>query len=288
MDGRQLSCSVGVGVDSIDRWKRVRFSQLELEPTEEPREMFLMRCSLELKHDVIASDNPLGKICRRCGERLSFASFHSVKMNPDKLSYACRICRHNAHVEDWKTNSEWRCFVSRNTASKNRERNRLSSREYHRKHRTKILARQKANRANKRSQRAAYMRARRANDPQTKLSENIRRRIHDAINGLSRSAKTRSLIGCSFSDLRAHLEAQFTDGMTWENYGPVWHVDHRRPCASFDLTKTEQQHECFHFTNLQPMFASDNVRKSATYTDPVTGITTLFRKTGNKYMTAIT
>jgi hypothetical protein len=49
--------------------------------------------------------------------------------------------------------------------------------------------------------------------------------------------------------------------MTWENYGPVWHVDHIRPCASFDLTDPAQQRECFHFSNLQPLFAAENLAK---------------------------
>lgn len=57
------------------------------------------------------------------------------------------------------------------------------------------------------------------------------------------------------------LEQQFTEGMTWENYGE-WHVDHIRPCVSFDLSIPEQQQECFHYTNLQPLWAKDNLQKS--------------------------
>lgn len=49
--------------------------------------------------------------------------------------------------------------------------------------------------------------------------------------------------------------------MTWENYGPVWHVDHIRPCASFDLQDPAQQRECFNFKNLQPLFAKENLKK---------------------------
>ncbi len=53
--------------------------------------------------------------------------------------------------------------------------------------------------------------------------------------------------------------------MTWENYGPVWHVDHIRPCAKFDLTDHDQQRACFHWTNLQPLFAKDNLQKNAKF-----------------------
>jgi hypothetical protein len=70
------------------------------------------------------------------------------------------------------------------------------------------------------------------------------------------------LIGCSVPQLRKHLEAQFTEGMTWDNHGE-WHIDHIKPCASFDLTDAEQQLECFNYTNLQPLWASDNLSKGA-------------------------
>jgi hypothetical protein len=49
--------------------------------------------------------------------------------------------------------------------------------------------------------------------------------------------------------------------MTWDNYGPVWHVDHKRPCASFDFSDPVQQRLCWHWTNLQPLFAAENLSK---------------------------
>lgn len=51
--------------------------------------------------------------------------------------------------------------------------------------------------------------------------------------------------------------------MIWSNYGSYWHVDHIIPCSSFDLTNPEEQKKCFHFTNLQPLTAVDNMRKSS-------------------------
>lgn len=95
----------------------------------------------------------------------------------------------------------------------------------------------------------------------------LRTRICLALNGADKSARTFELIGCPAVWLEVHLESLFAPGMTWENYGPVWHVDHKRPCTSFDLTNPEQQRMCFHWTNLQPLFAEDNLRKSDTY-DP--------------------
>lgn len=62
--------------------------------------------------------------------------------------------------------------------------------------------------------------------------------------------------------LKKHLEIKFTKGMSWENYGK-WHVDHIKPCAKFDLTKESEQRKCFHYTNLQPLWAIDNFKKGA-------------------------
>ena len=62
--------------------------------------------------------------------------------------------------------------------------------------------------------------------------------------------------------LRKHLEAHMTAGQTLENYGPVWHIDHVIPCAAFNLKDPEQVKKCFHYTNLRPLDALENIRKS--------------------------
>ena len=71
-----------------------------------------------------------------------------------------------------------------------------------------------------------------------------------------------ALIGCLPKKLKEHIESLFLPGMTWANRGQ-WHIDHIRPCASFDLTDSNQQRCCFHYTNLQPLWALDNLKKSA-------------------------
>ena len=71
---------------------------------------------------------------------------------------------------------------------------------------------------------------------------------------------TFELVGCSKDELATFLEAEFTEGMTWDNYG-MWHVDHMRPCCAFDLEDLEEQKKCFHWTNLQPLWANANCSK---------------------------
>ena len=98
------------------------------------------------------------------------------------------------------------------------------------------------------------------------ISLNIKSRIYCAV--LRSSARkvqsTIELIGCTIEELRSHLESQFVNGMSWDNYGRTgWHIDHIRPCASFDLSDPVQQRQCFHYSNLQPLWAADNIRKGS-------------------------
>ena len=108
--------------------------------------------------------------------------------------------------------------------------------------------------------RRAYKKMRREKDPSFKLRQQLSTRIWAALRGVSKSAHTMELIGCTLDELWAHLESKFRLGMTRSNYG-IWHVDHIKACAKFDLTDPTQQRECFHWTNLQPLWATANMKK---------------------------
>jgi hypothetical protein len=83
---------------------------------------------------------------------------------------------------------------------------------------------------------------------------------------------TADLLGCSIDDFKRHIESTWSEGMHWGNRGyqtskseKKWHIDHIRPCASFDLSDPEQQYQCFHYTNLQALWHEDNMKKSDQY-----------------------
>lgn len=133
----------------------------------------------------------------------------------------------------------------------NREKLRSNQREY-----------MKANK----DERAAYMLRyaveRRRTDPLFNLKCRLRSRIGGFLSkkGFGKTKKTYELIGCSYEDLAQHLENQFLPGMTWANRS-TWHVDHRIPLAS---AKTEEEIlKLFHYTNLQPLWAAQNISKGA-------------------------
>lgn len=98
--------------------------------------------------------------------------------------------------------------------------------------------------------------------PYERLASVIRARIYDVLKHGYKSEKTEKLIGITIKELKTYLESQFKKGMTWENYGFYgWHIDHRIPLSSFDLENPEEQKKAFHYTNLQPLWAKDNLRK---------------------------
>lgn len=108
---------------------------------------------------------------------------------------------------------------------------------------------------------------RKKSDPIYKVACNLRGRLKDILRG-KKSAPTLKLLGCSLEYLRSHLESQFKPGMTWGNYGPVWHIDHIKPFAAFDnILDPVQQREVCHYTNLQPLFAKENFIKGSTWTE---------------------
>ena len=99
-----------------------------------------------------------------------------------------------------------------------------------------------------------------------KLKERLRNRIHSALKLNCKSKRTEELMGCNTEFFKNYIESKFKDKMSWDNYGLYgWHIDHIKPCASFDLSKEEEQKRCFHYSNLQPLWAKQNIKKRDHY-----------------------
>jgi hypothetical protein len=102
-----------------------------------------------------------------------------------------------------------------------------------------------------------------ATNPYFRLYASIRTRINRTIKHNIKCKKTIDLLGIDIKGLWKHLRSKFKPGMTKQNHGKVWHIDHIIPCAAFDLSDPKQQIKCFHYTNLQPLFAHENLSKGA-------------------------
>jgi hypothetical protein len=148
---------------------------------------------------------------------------------------------------------------------------RLYNKEYSKKYPEKIkLSRKKTNEKRKNDPiryekekiyHRNWVKNKRITDPNAKLLFYTRSSMYKVLRGLEKSAPTLKLLDVpNIEFLWQHLIKQFQPGMTKENYG-LWHVDHIIPCSSFDFSNLEQQKKCFHYTNLQPLWASDNLSK---------------------------
>lgn len=142
------------------------------------------------------------------------------------------------------------------------ERNRAYQREY-RKRKKLELELKRAN-PGRRQKVQSRLNERRKTEPEFAIVSRLRSRMNAAIRCLNgvKSETSLGLIGCLPGALRKYIESLFKPGMNWENRG-LWHIDHIRPCASFDLTDPEQQRQCFHYTNLRPLWAHENWSKNA-------------------------
>jgi len=217
------------------------------------------------------------KTCSKCKKQKEFIEFGVNRSARDGFQHHCKACR-NEHARVWRANNKEKVAeTNRNYWDKNREKKVKAqrkwlqeNREYQRKYRevnkerrknySKEYGEKNRNKINARAI-SAYR-----NDPQVRLAANLRNRLRSALKGVNKSASTLELLGCNTEELKNHIEDQFTEGMNWDNVmnGKI-HIDHIRPCASFDLTDPEQQRACFNYTNLQPLWAEDNLRKSDCY-----------------------
>jgi hypothetical protein len=121
----------------------------------------------------------------------------------------------------------------------------------------------KANRDKVNAQRNKNRNNRMKTDIQFKLSRVLRRRLYRALHGNYKNGSAVKDLGCTINEFKTHLESKFQSGMTWDNWSfEGWHIDHIKPLASFDLTDRQQLLMACHYTNLQPLWAKDNLIKS--------------------------
>ena len=198
----------------------------------------------------------------------------------DGLRPTCKDClmehnashkeqRHAYNAEYWKNTKEEQSKKHKKWKEENKEHVQEYMRKYREKHGKEIDKRDWQKRKNSEEYRLyhnnyvrEWCKKQRVENPQYKLKSNISRRIRECLQTRTMSAS--KYVGCSILQLQCHLEKQFDEYMTWENQG-IWHIDHRIPASSFDLTNPIEKMACFHYTNLQPMWGGENIRKSNRY-----------------------
>jgi hypothetical protein len=162
--------------------------------------------------------------------------FHKKKNNKDFHHNTCKECR------------------------------RIERKEYCKTHKKEISIYNKKYKKTHKIQRNLYEKNKKENNVNYKIIISLRIRINKALHNNQKKGNTIELLGCSIEEFKKYLETKFLEGMDWDNYGIYgWHIDHIKPCSLFNLENIEEQKKCFHYTNLQPLWAIDNLKKGNKY-----------------------
>lgn len=214
------------------------------------------------KHKTI--DGIEKKHCPTCNEWKSLSEYNRQCSSWDDLGRMCRNCTNEYKRNKRKNDPKYR--------KKDIEYNEKYKKSGRRKEVNAIRYQNKKEDIIKRC--IAYNKKKYQTDPVYKVTTIQRRRISkiisSALKGTAYNNSKVELLGCTPLEVVNHIESQFEDGMSWDNYGiKTWHIDHIKPLSAHDLTNPDEVKLAFHYTNLQPLWASENLFKSNTYFEPI-------------------
>ena len=204
------------------------------------------------------------KICSKCGVIQDLCFFQNDKSKKDGHRPECKTCSKLYSSLNYLKNKEKHSEYKKNDRLKNPEKYKLRDKNNKLKNPEKFKERRKRYYENNKIKHNEYFIKKRNENPTFKLSDNMRRRINIflSLNDVSKKNKTFDIIGCTPQFLKEYIEQKFTEDMNWENYGFYgWHIDHIIPLAS---AKDEDEiYKLCHYTNLQPLWAFDNLSKGS-------------------------
>lgn len=198
------------------------------------------------------------RVCTKCKEIKMFNEFYKAKNKKFGIECICKVCSSINKKKNYnkvKSSEQGKRYYNKN-------KERISLRD--KKRLDEIRNIKRLYRKNNKEKVNKHKREYRKNKTSTnyRIAELIRNRIRSLLSGKTKNPRRRTfeLLGCTYPELKIHLELQFTNGMTWENRGKNgWHIDHIIPCASFDLTNEDDQKKCFHYTNLMPRWGTTQI-----------------------------
>ena len=176
------------------------------------------------------------KKCSSCFVLKPVQDFHKDKKGKFGVRADCKICR----------NSEFEKSKRRNWYNENKQERQKKIKEYS---------------SSYKERRKELHRERQSKDINYRIKRSLRSRLYNALKNDLKQTSAINDIGCSLEFLKNYLSSMFEEGMTWDNYGE-WHIDHIIPISKFDLNNREEQLKACNYTNLQPLWAKDNIRKS--------------------------
>ncbi len=192
------------------------------------------------------------KFCKKCGEVKALSEFYKHKR--DGYQPSCKGCQKVVAAERYTKNKERSSENRKKWRSRNAERTRQLTRAWRAKNPDKTRENCRKSTAKRRSTAAGRL--------NHSLSSSIR---YSLKKGLKAGRHWENLVGYTAEQFRKHLEKQFSSGMTWENYGVFWEIDHRTPIAAFNFERPEDIDfkKCWSLKNLRPLEVKENMQKHA-------------------------
>lgn len=175
------------------------------------------------------------KVCTKCKIDKPYSAYVKESRRTIGITSACKLCINPAKNAKASTRRESLNAKGREYRKNNPEKNRARKLAYHHK---------------KMKECVLY-----------RLKVRVKSRMHDVAKRKTSKIKEQ-LLGCTISEYKLYMEGLFQPGMNWDNNTHTgWHIDHIKPLASFDLADEKQLYAAFHYTNTQPLWASDNLKK---------------------------
>jgi len=200
------------------------------------------------------------KKCSKCEIDKENDQFHKHKKGMLGIDSVCKECKKQYQSLNKERIVEYQKAYYLNNKEAISIKNNLWFQNNREKDRNRYKKWYKNNKANK----LEWKRNKMKSDVEFKIKENMRSRLYMALKGRGKKLNTEKYLGCSIANLKIHLESKFQPGMTWENWGLTgWHIDHIIPLAKFDLTKEESIFQSCHYSNLQPLWAQENLSKGS-------------------------
>ena len=230
------------------------------------------------------------KTCSKCKKEKTLEEFYRRKTSKDGRKSECKECAKQYYENNrekfrengkrfYENNKEKVLEQKKQWYENNKERIREQRRQFRENNREEILERQRQWRENNREyqkqwyennkeeileRQRQYLNQRRKNDPKHRLRMNISVAFYHFLKGGKNKPTSEYLKQCGYTreELMKHLEDQFDQNMTWDNYGSYWHIDHIIPQSVFEPTNDQHLKWCWSLENLRPMEASENMSKN--------------------------
>ena len=190
--------------------------------------------------------------CKECHRIYRRENEEKINFN-SKNYYKLNKINHKERCKEWRKNNE-NYFETYRA-------------QYYKNNRETLLEKSKEYQTNNRDKHTEYIKNRYQTDINFRLRKKLTTTLWNNLNKqkTSKLLSINILLGCTIEECKQHLTSKFKPEMNWNNHGDVWEVDHIVPCSNYDLTDVEQQKQCFHYSNLQPLFKTTSIAESFGY-----------------------